>query len=592
MAREHRQDVSVRAWSAAALIAAGAMMAWLAWHAIDSVRTLDQLRQDHAEAARQHDAILRLEADIQRTAQLAIVTAEPEWLVRYAETDEDLRSLLTALQLSAPGESRELEEALASLDRMRETKRAALSLLAEGSPDEAFSLLAGPDFEAATQSLGRVLRVFDHSNHDLLLARSLGLTRSEIYSLLGALVLFTLAISAWLLLVKRLSREKSMLRNEMEARGRAEAELLRAHKFEILGELSGTVAHDVDNMLSAVAGYTSLAERAGDQAARDSALAGLKRAVQQGRALTHNLLSLVGHGGAARERLELREFVAQAGRWLSPLLPENTFLSLAVETDGPVWIEANPIQMQQALMNLALNAKDAMPQGGNIKLRLCRRPPTGDRPEAGAALACIGISDTGHGMDEDTQRRAREPFFSTKPKGRGTGLGLVSVERFVQSLGGQLEIESAPGAGTQVRLLIPEQPGPVTEECKERPRVALASPDGPWRNHFAHALEEAGLAVELADGLQRAPPFATAVRDAALLVLDWRERAAEAVPRLRALRRNGLRQPVVLLTDQGLPGVDRKLDSELAELALVVSRAAPADQVARLALRLAAGRSS
>jgi hypothetical protein len=195
-------------------------------------------------------------------------------------------------------------------------------------------------------------------------------------------------------------------------------------------------------------------------------------------------------------------------------------------------------------------------------------------------------------MDADTLRRAREPFFSTKPPGKGTGLGLVSAGRIIESLGGTCHIESAPGVGTHVRLLLPEcaNPASVAADAPQTgPRVALVSARAFWGELLAGTLEDQGLSVARQRSLAEAQGE---LKPAALLVLDWSGSRADVVAQLGALRDAGFRAPVLLLLDAELLGPDAELESELAALALVVSRGVQLGELGSLAWRLAAGQSA
>ena len=593
MATERRGDASIRRWLSAAVLAAVAMLAWLSWHAIDASVTVGKLRQSHAEAAHAHDAMLRLEAEIQRTAQLAMATGQPEWLTRHAQTEERLRRQIQELRTDARPHDDMLAAAVNALDELSRLEQEALALQAAGRGEAAFELVTSPMYSSQLMTLGNSIRRFDDAYHGWMLEQSLGLTQGEVVSLLGAMLLFGLAIAAWVLLVQRLREEQAALLQEMDARSRAEAELLRAQKLKVLGELSGTVAHDVDNMLSAVAGYTSLASKAATEQTRQSALDGLERAVRHGRGLTRNLMSFVQHEQAALQPVELGALVEQSRAWLAPLLPENIALKVVNQASGPLWVEADAVNLEQALLNLALNARDAMAEGGVLTISLCREQEMAqqDRDED-CAFACVGVKDTGCGMDDETLRRAREPFFTTKPSGKGTGLGLVSAARIAESLGGTLHIESAPGAGTRIRLLLPER-ADIAPLGRERdpgcPCVVLVSARAFWGELLAGTLEDQGLSVVRH---ARLTPRPRELGSASLLVLDWCDPVADAVAELTALRESGLRIPVLLLLDAEVVGSDDEVESQLAGLALVVSHGVQLGQLANLVWRLVAEQSA
>lgn len=573
-----------RRWLVAAVIAAVAMFGWLTWHAVDAVGTLEHLRRSHARAAAVHDSILRLEADVQRTVQLALATGEARWLDRHAEAEGTLRAVISDLRLAGGPNAAALGDALGALDELGRIEAQALSLLAAGRREEGFALVTGPRYAAGMTALGSAIARFDDGYHGWLLSHSLGLTREELVSLAGALLLFSVAIGAWVLLVRRLQREKDALLREAEARSAAEAGLQRAQKMELLGQLAGGVAHDVDNTLSAIAGYSSLALRAPDPAARERALAGLDRAVRQGRGLTSNLLAFVRHERAARRPVELGAMVREMQAWLAPLLPANIALEMEISTDDELWMEADPVSLQQAFVNLALNARDAMSEGGTLQVRLCvpEKRAAGDHGDGFGA--CIAVSDTGCGMDAETLAKAREPLFSTKRDGCGTGLGLPSVERVVEAHGGRLELESRPGAGTRARMLLPAAVGGSPSNSSSLAAL-LVSPDRYAGRLLADALADAGLAVTRCRRFDEPP-----ARDArpGVVVIDWRDPPVDAIAVLRALRASGLAAPVILLLDDEDTRVDPSVEPVLADLAMVVARSVPLGALGQLALRLAA----
>lgn len=585
MAKETRWELPTRRWLVAAILAGVTMVGWLAWHAADAVGALERLRVAHASAALVHDSILQLQAEVQRTVQLALATGEPDWLARHAEAESSLRDSIRGLQESNAAETRSLREAMAALDVLSGIEARALAQLAAGDQAAGLALVTGPEYGAGIAALNKAIRTFDDGYHDWMLSQSLGLTRDELVSLAGALLLFAAAIAAWVMLILQLQREKRVLRREVEARGLAEAGLHRAQKMELLGQLAGSVAHDVDGVLSAVAGYSALTRRAGDPAARQRALAGLDRAVRQGRGLTSNLLSLVRHERAARKPVELAALLRDTHAWLAPLLPANIALQLGLEVEGELWLDADPASLQQALINLALNARDAMPEGGVLRLSLV--DPGASAPVAAAAQryeACIVVADNGCGMDAQTLAMAREPLFSTKPEGVGTGLGLPSVERVVAAHGGCLELHSIPGKGTQARMFLPAAAGHARPPAR-RVMVQVISPDDYTARLLADALEDTGLEVSTARGLAG---WSYGVACPGLVLVDWREPPGKAVAALRKLRTTGVVTPVILLLDIDAPPPDPTLEDQLTGLAMVVSRSVPLGELAQLARRLVA----
>jgi len=586
MAKGTRWEIPTRRWWVAAILAVVSMFGWLTWHATDAVATLDRLQVAHANAAQVHDSILQLQAEVRRTVQLALATGEKVWVVRHAEAERGLRDKINDLQALGLAESRSLREASGALDVLSRIEERALAMLAEGHQQAGLDLVTGSGYDAGIAALHVAIRAFDDGRHDWLLSQSLGLTRHEIFSLAGALLLFVAAITAWMFLILQLQREKVVLRGEIEARGRAEEGLRRAQKMELLGQLAGTVAHDVDGILSAVAGYSTLARRAPDSAARRRALAGLDRAVRQGRGLTSNLLSFVRHEQAVRRPVELGALLRDTQGWLAPLLPANITLQLCLARDGGSWLEADPVSLQQALMNLALNARDAMPDGGILQLSLVDSAATagGQEPQQ-PRNACIVVSDTGRGMDAATLAMAREPLFSTKPEGSGTGLGLPSVERVVAAHGGRFELDSTPGEGTQAKIYLPLLAGDTLPSASHV-LVQVFSTDAYTARLLADALKDKGFEVAMADEWGSQSP---GMCRAGLVLIDWRGEPGEALAALQDLRDTGVAAPIIILMDVGSPSSSAQLEDQLTGLAWAVSRSVPLGELAQLACRLLAG---
>ncbi|HEY3798867.1 MAG TPA: response regulator [Caulobacteraceae bacterium] len=239
-------------------------------------------------------------------------------------------------------------------------------------------------------------------------------------------------------------------------REQALAQLFEAQKIDTIGQLTGGVAHDFNNLLMAMIGSLELLRKRlpGDETAQ-RLLANALKGAERGAALTQRLLAFARRQELRPEPIDLPALMAGMRELLSRSLgPQITLVEDIAEELPPVLADAN--QLELALMNLALNARDAMPGGGVLTISTrAEEVSPGASLSAGRYLRLI-VADTGEGMDADTLAHAVEPFFTTKGTGKGTGLGLPMVQGLAAQSGGALWIDSRPGEGTRVHLLLPE----------------------------------------------------------------------------------------------------------------------------------------
>ena len=268
-------------------------------------------------------------------------------------------------------------------------------------------------------------------------------------------------------LVER-TRSLLQLRQEQERRALAQeqlefarTQLMQSQKLEAIGTLAGGVAHDFNNSLTIVRGWLDLLRRASAPAALlDQALPEIEKAVQHATGTTRQLLTFGRRSMHAPRALRLDAELLAFEQTMRRLLPSDIELRTVVAPDTPL-VYADPSLLNQALMNLAINARDAMPAGGSLKIEVGRAGalPSGiagaGQVEPAAGWAGITVRDSGSGMDAQTAERAFEPFFTTKPEGRGTGLGLATVYGVLKQAEGHVVLKSAPGEGTSVTLYLP-----------------------------------------------------------------------------------------------------------------------------------------
>lgn len=238
-----------------------------------------------------------------------------------------------------------------------------------------------------------------------------------------------------------------------------EDQLRQAQKMEAIGRLAAGVAHDFNNVLAAIVGFAELALDADSVAARRDDVREILSAAERGRQLVDRILRFGRRQEVELRPLPLADTVAEAARLLRATLPASIDLQLRLE-GAPATILADATSIHQILLNLVTNASHAMPAGGRVEIGVrdfyVRDSVSRAHPELREGpYALLSVRDTGLGMDADTRARAFEPFFTTKPAGEGSGLGLAMVHALVRDHGGATWIESAPGEGTTVNVLVP-----------------------------------------------------------------------------------------------------------------------------------------
>jgi PAS domain S-box-containing protein len=251
-----------------------------------------------------------------------------------------------------------------------------------------------------------------------------------------------------------------LILQDITDRVRLENELRQAQKMEAVGRLAAGVAHDFNNILTVILGNTSMQLRNPRLDKKlTSSLNQVQRAAERATALTRQLLAYSRKQIIQRRPLALNEVVEQTVAMLRRLIGEHIALDMQLAPDLPP-IFADPSNVEQVIMNLALNARDAMPDGGKLTLATTRveidKASRVRNPESQLGpYICLAVKDTGHGMDPATVARIFEPFFTTKDPGRGTGMGLATVYGVLKQHGGWIEVDTAPGRGTTIRTFFP-----------------------------------------------------------------------------------------------------------------------------------------
>jgi len=260
--------------------------------------------------------------------------------------------------------------------------------------------------------------------------------------------------------IARLENEVRFLRSELKDRRELEEQLYQAQKMEALAALSGGIAHDFNNILHCILGYTELALLEKSKGSPDyDLLKQIESMVQKGKYLAEQLLAFGRKMDAQLDVLDLNQIIKNMEKILRRTIHRMIDIELQLD-DSLKNIVADAGQCEQVLMNLCLNAKDSMPEGGKMTLktenvRLKDQLDTVQMKLPPGDYICLTVTDTGHGISMDTLKHIYEPFFTTKERGKGTGLGLSMVFAIVKNYGGAIECSSDPSEGTTFRIYFP-----------------------------------------------------------------------------------------------------------------------------------------
>jgi len=322
------------------------------------------------------------------------------------------------------------------------------------------------------------------------------------------------------------------LASEVVERRATENRLHQAQKMEAMGQLTGGIAHDFNNLLTSVIGHIELAQgRVGGDQRLAALLDSAELAAQRGATLTQRLLAF-----ARRQHLEPRSVdVPVVVEGVEKLLRQTIgpAIRLVIEAENGLWpARIDPHQLELAILNLALNARDAMPGGGTLSIKSAAgHAERGDLPELTTGdYVVVSVSDSGTGMDPETLARAFEPFFTTKDVGRGSGLGLPMVQGFAAQSGGAVQIDSAPGKGTTAELWLPRAETAAAERDAAKPaaakqgapaRILVCDDDKGVREFVGTALRDSGHTVWEADGPSAALRILEDEQPIDLLLVDY-----------------------------------------------------------------------
>jgi PAS domain S-box-containing protein len=389
---------------------------------------------------------------------------------------------------------------------------------------------------------------------------------------------------------------------DITAEKRAGKELLQAQRMEAIGQLTAGIAHDFNNLLTAVLGNLELLSlRLDTQKLRTAALIdGARRAAERGARLTAQLLAFSRQQWILAEPTDINCVIQD----MLPLLQSTIGATIHIDTglEAQLWSAlTDSTQLELAILNLAINARDAMPEGGAIRIattNVCRSEPVrSEEPAAGDYIA-VSVTDTGSGMPPEILDRIFEPFFTTKGIGKGSGLGLPQVLGVAKQLGGGVSVNSAPGQGTSITIFLPRgarAPVPERVELPAEPvtvvtslqctRILLVDDDADVRTVVAAMLEAAGYEVlQAASGASALEVWSHADSPVELMVVDVAMPGINGVELAKIVRHTAPTLPIVFMTgyaDASLLPADARDDAlrkpfgpgQLeAKIALTISR--------------------
>jgi signal transduction histidine kinase len=330
--------------------------------------------------------------------------------------------------------------------------------------------------------------------------------------------------------LRREFAERQAAENE---RRRLEEELRHAQKMEAVGRLAGGIAHDFNNLLTAVQGYAELLLHSLGESPLRPDVEEIYRAAERAAVLTRQLLAFSRRQILQPETLDLNARVLEMSRMLGRLIGEHIAMDLQLSPDA--WmVRADAAQLEQAIVNLGVNARDAMPSGGRLAIETANRDlsmaaaePLGLQP---GEYVMVLVRDSGVGIEEEIKARIFDPFFTTKPQGQGTGLGLAMVYGFVRQSGGAITVESEPGRGTTFTLYLPRgaaapsrvaPPKRAVPEVRGSGTILIAEDERPIRRLVASVLQQAGFqTIEAIDGQEALELFAKNSQVVALVITD------------------------------------------------------------------------
>jgi len=374
---------------------------------------------------------------------------------------------------------------------------------------------------------------------------------------------------------------------------RAEQRLREASRLETVGRLAGGIAHDFNNLLTAILGAAEAAAAAPNRDDAACELRQIEDAARRGAGLVGQLLAFARQQVLRPVAVDLNAAIESIAPLLRRLVGDQVTVELALEQPGRR-VRVDPTQLDQVLMNLAANARAAMPDGGTLRFTTGRAVVLdADGPVPPGRYAVLEVADTGIGMALDVQEHIFEPFFTTRPEKGGTGLGLATVQGIIAQSGGHIAIESEPGKGTRFRMHLPrfdgaEEPPPLAPHLASQPGAALllVEDEAPLRRLATRVLEKAGHTVRAVDSAEAALDMIAEGFTPCAVISDVAMPGLDGVALARKLRERWPALPVLLVSGYAPAACEADFGAE--RLAFLAKPYAPAELGAAVGTLLAA----
>jgi signal transduction histidine kinase len=537
-----------------------AMLGWQGWHLYDSYRAVADRQAGRCPTKAAEEIVFAGQAQTSVVDELVLdvaaagpmpVAAAVEWRHAFDAGEAVFAEAVgTACDLAQGDLAAAIEVVDQAHTALTVETRAAYDAIVVGDEDRAAQVLSGAAFDAArdafTRQLDRLVSISRiHMEQQLRDER-----RRELATATVALGIFAAAVGAWGLFVRRIRRGQADLAAQQAERRRAERRLEEARRLRAAGLLAAGVAHDLSNLVSSIRGSTAAAaEHVG---AGHAAMVGLRRvdeAAQRAAELADGLLAFSGTGPRRAVPVDLGAVVAGAVDTVANMMPPDVEVVIS-RPPQEIWVNGDPVQLRQVVVNLALNARDAMPGGGRVEIGL-------RASRNGSGEAVLEVRDEGSGMTSEVEERVFEPFFTTKADDGGRGLGLAVVHGIVTDHGGAVGVRGAAGRGAVFTVTLPatEPPRPKSASggVQGGERVGLVMANRHIRGLTQSSLTAAGLVVAPYDDLAAMAEDADAPPNVVVIDVDGLEAASGDV---RAVIEAAAREAAVLVVGGDPPALE------------------------------------